>query len=101
MARKIVFTIQALENRKAVLEYWNKRNGSNTYSRKLNRLFFEALQLLKRYPYTGRNTVIENVYVKVVRDYLIFYEIKGTEIVIYAIWDSRRNPDDLKIPSSI
>ena len=32
---------------------------------------------------------------KVLRDYLIIYEITLNEIVILSIWDFRKNPQDL------
>jgi toxin YoeB len=45
----------------------------------------------------GRKTDEENVRVKIVRNYLIFYEITETKIIILTIWDNRRNPENLKI----
>ena len=39
MAKRIVWSKFALENKLEILKYWNHRNESNTYSRKLNKLF--------------------------------------------------------------
>ena len=43
-ARKIVWTDFAKESRLAIFSYWNNRNKSTTYSRKLNLLFQESLK---------------------------------------------------------
>ena len=39
MAKRIVWSKFALENKLEILKYWNHRNESNTYSRKINKLF--------------------------------------------------------------
>lgn len=95
MARQVIWSVRAQHDRKAIFAYWNERNRSNTYSKKLNRLFNEATRLLSEHPNIGRKTILENVHVKVVRDYLIIYEITGREIIVHTVWDGRRNPADL------
>ncbi|WP_370591075.1 type II toxin-antitoxin system RelE/ParE family toxin [Salegentibacter sp. BLCTC] len=40
----------------------------------------------------GKPTDSKNVRIKVVRDYLLIYEIKKNQIFILTIWDSRQNP---------
>ena len=67
--RKIVWTQKANEERKEILAYWLVRNQSKTYSRKLNKLIIDTLQLCALYPDTGRKTTFENVRVKIIRDY--------------------------------
>jgi toxin YoeB len=95
MARKVIWSIRAQQDRKDIFAYWNNRNKSNEYSRKLYRLFNDAIQLLTKHPEIGRNTLIENVRVKVVRDFLIIYEVTTENIIIHTIWDGRRNPSDI------
>jgi plasmid stabilization system protein ParE len=65
---------KAQDERKEILQYWKIHNQSTTYSRKLNSLIRKAVKLIAAYPHIGRRTDIENVRVKLVRDYLIFYE---------------------------
>lgn len=93
MAKKITWTFRAQQDRKEILHYWKKRNQSNTYSKKLNQLFKQAIALVSTHPKIGRSTDIENVRVKLVRNYLIFYEEAADAIFILSIWDSRRNPE--------
>ena len=50
MAKQIIWSKRAQTDRKEILKYWNKRNKSNTYSKKLNGLFKEAVRLISQYP---------------------------------------------------
>lgn len=94
--RKIVWKVKANAERKAILEYWIDRNKSKKYSIKLNRLFIEATQQLAEFPETGRKTEYHAIRVKVVRDYLLFYEYDEKQLTILSVWDSRRNKNNLK-----
>ncbi|MDH6304746.1 addiction module RelE/StbE family toxin [Parabacteroides sp. PF5-5] len=96
--RRIVWTRKANQERKDILAYWIKRNHSKSYSIKLNKLIKDSVQLAAQYPNTGRKTTLENVRVKIVRDYLLFYEINKTTLVVLTIWDSRRDEKTLSVP---
>jgi plasmid stabilization system protein ParE len=50
MAKKIVWTATAQNDRKAIYTYWNNRNQSTVYSRKLHQLLTQILQLLQNLP---------------------------------------------------
>ena len=91
MARKVIWTQTAQLERIEILEYWIKRNKSNLYSKKLNKLFISALKDVSRNPFIGRKTDIENVRAKIVRDYLIFYLISDDSVYVLSVWDSRRD----------
>ena len=97
MARKIIWTQGAHEERKEILEYWIKRNKSKTFSRKLNKLIITALHDLGKNPLIGRKTEITNVRVKIIREYLLFYEISPTSIYVLSLWDGRRNSSTRKV----
>ena len=95
MVRRVIWTVRAQNDRKEIFEYWNKRNKSNLYSKKLNELIKKSLKLIAKYPLIGKLTDKKNVRAKVLRDYLIIYEVMPTEIVVLTIWDCRQNPEDL------
>ena len=95
--RTIVWTQKANKERKEILAYWIERNQSKAYSTKLNNLIKETLQLSALHPNTGRKTTFENVRVKIIRDYLLFYEANKKTLVVLAIWDGRRNDQTLNI----
>jgi addiction module RelE/StbE family toxin len=94
MAKQIVWTKRAQAERKEILQFWRIRNQSTAYSKKLNELIKKAVKLVAAHPHIGRHTDIENIRVKLVRDYLIFYEESEEQIFILSIWDNRRNPED-------
>lgn len=97
MVKKIVWTQKALFERTEILSYWVERNKSKACSIKLNKLFVETLKTLAKQPTLGRKTDAANVRAKSIIDYLFFYEITETELIVLAIWDGRRNPAELKI----
>lgn len=75
MVKQIIWSRRAQEDRKEIFNYWNKRNKSNTYSKKLNGLFKEAVRLISEYSEIGKPTDDQNSRIKIVRDYLIIYEV--------------------------
>ncbi|MFN2262345.1 MAG: type II toxin-antitoxin system RelE/ParE family toxin [Psychroflexus sp.] len=96
MAKQIIWSRRAQNDREEILKYWLKRNQSNEYSKKLNNLFKKAVKLVATHPEIGKPTDNLNARIKVVRDYLIVYETDTDKIYILCIWDSRQNPDKLK-----
>ena len=88
-------TLSDNEADKEIDEYWREHNHSNTYSIKLNLIIKKAITLIAAHPQIGRRTNVDNVRVKLVREYLIFYEERNKQIFILTIWDSRRNPENL------
>jgi Plasmid stabilization system protein len=89
--RKIIWTLKAQIERKKILEYWISRNKSKIFSIKLNNLIMDVLQLLSENPTLGRKTNSANVRVKIVRNYLVFYEFSDSELMVLSIWDGRRD----------
>lgn len=96
MAREIIWTERAQKDRIAIFIYWNRRNKSTLYSKRLNELIKESLLLTSKHPLIGQLTDKENVRVKVLRNYLIFYETTVKKMVVLSIWDCRQNPEDLE-----
>lgn len=97
MVKQIIWSIRAKDDRKNILEYWWHRNKSKTYSKKLDRLFREAITTIMDYPQIGKMTDDQKARIKIVRDYLIVYEVSEKAIYILAIWDGRRNPEKLNV----
>lgn len=97
MVKQIIWSKKAQTDRKEIFKYWNKRNKSNRYSKKLNELFKEAVTLISEYPEIGKPTDDKNARIKIVRDYLIIYEVDLNErLLILTIWDSRQDPKRLE-----
>ncbi len=92
--RKIVWTNSAKLELKEILIYWTKKTKSKAYSKKLSILISEAINLLSQHPKIGRTTTDENTRISIVRNYLIFYEVTETQLIILSIWDSRRDENE-------
>ena len=89
--RKIIWTKTANLERKEILEYWILRNKSKRFSVRLNYLILQTLEVLRENPTIGRLTNVNNVRVKLIREYLLLYEFTDAELIILSIWDARRN----------
>jgi len=97
VAKQIIWSKRAQTDRKEIFKYWNKRNKSNIYSKKLNELFKEAVRLISHYPEIGRPTDNKNARIKIVGNYQIIYEVDDQDrLYILTVWDSRQNPQGLE-----
>lgn len=96
MAKRIVWTEEADDDRLQILQYWYTVTGSKTYSNKLNKKFREYLNTIQHYPEIGLRTEIPNVRIKTVGNYHLIYLLTSNSIILLQIWDTRQNPDKLK-----
>jgi plasmid stabilization system protein ParE len=94
MAKRIIWSREAVADRIQILDYWYKRLGNKKYSTKLDNLFKEVVLMLSRFPFMGRQLTNREERVLVKDHYQIYYLIEGEEIKILRVWDSRRNPED-------
>lgn len=97
MVRKIVWSRRAQTDRKSIFKYWNNRNKSNIYSKKLNRLLISAIEFVSSHPHTGRITDREPIRIKFVSHFAIIYEASDTKLEVLTIFDTRQNPDKLDL----
>jgi len=97
MVKRIVWSANALSDRIGILDYWYARTGSKIYSKKLDNSIKSLLKHLISFPEMGRKVLNREERYLVKDAYLVFYTICEDEIHIVHIWDSRRNPNDLKI----
>ncbi len=61
MVKQIKWTIRAYNDRIYILTYWNNKNQSKYYSKKLNLLFIKTITLLSERPNIGQKTSIEGI----------------------------------------
>lgn len=94
---KIIWSPRAKSDLFEVLDFYFKRNGTKTYSNKLNLTVRKSIKLLEQHSNIGVKTDVLNVRNLIVSDYSIFYEVKSGIIEIITIWDNRQNPDNLNI----
>ena len=96
MAKQVVWTLRAQDDRKKILNYWRQRNKSAVFSIKLNQLFINTINLIADFPKIGKPTSDNNARIKIIKDYLMIYQETDTTIYILTIWDSRQNPEKLE-----
>ena len=95
--RKIVWSHRANIKLFQILDFYTERNKSTVYSGKLYKKFNKELKLLTGQPEIVRKTEVESVYGLIVDEFILFYEVTPEMIVVHTVWDSRQNPDNLKI----
>lgn len=96
MAREIIWSEKAQEDRIQILKYWIKRNQSHTNSQKLFNDFNSVLNIVSHYPKIGKITSRPNSRIIVIHYYWIIYRVQPTLIIVDRIWDVRQNPRKLR-----
>ena len=71
----ISWTQTAKRQRNHIFDYWNKRNKSTSYSRKLNLSIRERTELLKTHPEMGTETDFRETRAISMGHYSILYKI--------------------------
>ena len=91
--RKIVWSNRAIKRLYAILEFYDQRNLSKTYSKKLYQLLQKEIKILLKFPEIGLKTTEETTRGFIIQDFIVYYQITEDKIIIHTIWDCRQNPD--------
>lgn len=92
---EIVWTITAVKQRRAILEFWNNNKKSTKYSEKLILRIKIRLDTLKKFPLSGKKTNFQNTLMTSLGHYNIFYQAKKDYIIVTGFWDNRQDPKKL------
>ncbi len=95
MAKRLKWTEFSKSQRKDILEYWNNRNKSKEYSRKLNKLFDKIALMILEHPEIGVKISSSECRGRLIKDYYIIYINSEKSIEILSIFDTRQNPEKL------
>ena len=79
------------------MAFWKEHNQSETYSAHLYQKIQINLKYISENSFIGRATDIHSVRVVVISNYLLFYRVNESFIEVLSLFDSRRNPDDLRL----
>jgi len=96
MVKRIIWSSKAELIYSGILKFYIQRNGSKTYSKKLNIEVKKLVLLLSRHPFLGKKSSLSNVRVLIKGNYKIIYKIYPNELVILLVWDNRQDPGKLK-----
>ena len=91
--QRIIWSARAKLDLYEILNFYIERNGSKSYSLKLNSNLRHALRLIGKYPKIGIQTDIPGIRVLIEGNFAIFYNIGIETIEIESIWDCRQKPD--------
>jgi len=97
MGKRIVWSDQASDDLIDILEYWNKRTGSKTYSLKLYKQIKDLLKVIARFPAMGQHIDEREEQYFIKDNYMIVYLNESDKISVMKVWDTRRNPGDFRI----
>ena len=95
--RKLIWSQNAKIKLFEILDFFNDRNKSNKYSKKLYQKITKGVSILIKYPESGTKSDFESIRGLIIDNYIIFYELTEEFIIIHTIWDTRQNRDNLKI----
>jgi len=93
--RNVIWTRTADLQFVGILEYWVKRNKSNTYSKKLIKLVSERTKQIAEKPLIYKTTDFKDTRVASLGNFSIYYKITDKNIIITALWDNRQDPKKL------
>ena len=91
MAKTIVFSRKAFIDIDRIIEFNNRRNQSDTYSRKFLIGLHKRLNLLQSYPLTGIATDEEDVLLLIWDQYYVFYSCNDKTIEIKSVYHQKED----------
>ena len=92
---RLFWSDTALKQRNQILEFWNVKNKSNLYSKRLLSIIRERTTLLLTFPEIGKEVDIEKTRVISLEHFSLFYDLDEDKIVVISFWDNRQNPEKL------
>ena len=95
--RKLIWSHLAKIKLFKILDFYNQRNKSSEYSKKLYREFNKKLKLTIDNPEIGIKTDFDSIRGIIVGDFILFYESTTDQIIVHTVWDTRQNPENLEI----
>lgn len=93
MALDLLFSPQFADNLEEILQFFDERNGSDRFSKKLMKMILKQTSLLKTMPEIGRQTDFPGVRILFVDRYGIEYQIRDKVILIIDIYSCQTDPE--------
>lgn len=78
-----------------ILEYWDRRNLSRSYSSKLSKEVIKQVDFISLNPLSSQQLFSSKIRTSSLGNYSLFFEIKEDSIQILAFWDNRQDPKKL------
>lgn len=95
--RKVVWTETAAKQRRYILEFWTKRNGSPIYAEKLIELTKKQVQTILNHPEAFKEADYPDTRESAMGHFSIYYKVTSDYLIITAFWDNRQDPKRLLV----
>ncbi len=96
MAKRVIWTDTAKNQRKDILEFWYNKTGNKKYSVKISKFIRKKIKHLSKFNYIGKPTDFQNIRVISDGNFSIFYKLTATKLIIASVWDNRQDPTKIK-----
>ena len=93
MALEISYSPQFFDSLEGILNYFDERNGSDNFSKKLLKMIHKQIKLASAMPEIGRLTDFPVVRILFVERFAIDYQIRNNVILIIDIYSCQTDPD--------
>lgn len=93
--RTVVWTETAARQRREVLKYWTKRNGSTSYAERLIKITASQIQIILSHPESFKSTNYTGTRESAIGHFSIYYKLTKDKLIITAFWDNRQDPKNL------
>ena len=93
MALEISYSPLFFESLEAILTFYDERNGSDRFSKKLLKMFHRQIRLAASMPEIGRLTDTPGVRILFVERFAIEYQIRDKVILIIDIYSCETDPE--------
>jgi plasmid stabilization system protein ParE len=93
--RTVVWTETAARQRREVLRYWTKRNGSSSYAEKLIKVTASQMLVILSHPESFKSTTYAGTRESAMGHFSIYFKLTKDKLIITAFWDNRQDPKTL------
>lgn len=91
MVKRVIFSRKAFLDIDRIIEFNNKRNQSDVYSRRFVINLNKRLKALLKQPLSGLNTQRDNTFLLIWDQFYIFYKVDDVGIEIKTIYHQKEN----------
>lgn len=92
MARVIEFSVRSTKQLQKILSFYDERNGSDTYSRRLVKNLMDDLQLMAKMPMASSPSTHSNVRFFYLMGFTIIFRFSTKKLTVLSIRSSCRKP---------
>ncbi len=92
MARLIEFSVRSTKQLKKILAFYDERNGSDDYSRRLMQCLMDDLQLMAKMPLASSPSTRPDVRFFYLMGFTIIFRFNSRRLTVLSIRSSQRKP---------